>query len=268
MQATCASDDANLLETLRQCDIRCPREFAVEHATHWGFLYTAPDNPQSHDSNHAVITDLGFDADVALAEISRSFAEAGVTPRLRPAHLTGEQQTLRPALDRQGYRVEEDDACLWMLLKNPASDDHAPSGLEIRRVCALEPALLALVHSEGPRPWGEQTLRRQLANEGLHLFVGYIGAEAVSMAVLSQVGVLARVDDVRTAPAHRCRGYSLAVMRHLVRFHLVTSAKSLYLVTDNPAAARNYQRCGFEDLMAPWESWQATRPVEAPSPKG
>jgi len=256
--------ETDILELIRGCEMRFQREFALWRETAWGVLYYAPYNPQSHDSNHAVILNTGADVESALDEITAFYRGLGISPRVYSSLREGEWERLVPALRRRGFQFMPDDAeLICMLYDEHTYDPPAATGLEIRRVREVDDNLLRLIHSEERREWTEGVIRRQVQNDDVHVLVGYAGGEAVTIALLCETDVLARVDEVQTAPTHRCRGYNLAVMRHLVRLHRELSAKPLYLFSDNPAAVRNYQRCGFRILGEKWQGRSAFLPDES-----
>jgi GNAT superfamily N-acetyltransferase len=256
--------ETDILQLIRGCEVRFPREFALWRETGWGILYYAPYNPQSHDSNHAIILDPDADVEAALDEITAFYRELGISPRVYSSLRAGEWERLVPSLRRRGFQFMPDDAeLLCMLHDGHTSDPPAAPGLEIRRVREVSDTLLRLIHSEERKEWTEGIIRRQVQNEDVHVLVGCAGDEAVTMALLCETDVLARVDEVQTAPAHRRKGYNLAVIRHLVRLHGELSAKPLYLFSDNPAAARNYQRCGFRILGEKWQGRSAFLPDES-----
>jgi GNAT superfamily N-acetyltransferase len=242
-----------ILELIRECEVRFPREFALWRETAWGVLYYAPYNPQSHDSNHAIILTPDADPEAALDEITAFYRGLGISPRVYPSLREGEWEQLVPVLRRRGFQFMPDAELICMLHDERTYDSPAADGLEIRRVREVDDNLLRLIHAEERKEWTEGVIRRQVGNDNVHVLVGYVDGEAVTIALLSEVDVLARVDEVQTAPAHRRRGYNRAVMQHLVCLHRDISAKPLYLFSDNPAAVRNYQRCGFRILGEKWK---------------
>lgn len=255
-------DEPEIQRLIAQCEIRLPRIFALSRETDWGVLYYAPYNPHSHDSNHAVILDPDADLDVVLQEVIAFYRGLGISPRIYPAFVEGEWERMAPALARHGFQMMPEQPTVAMLHDGETYDPPADVGMDIRRLTEVDDSLLRLIHAEEHQEWTEGVIRQRVARDDQHLFVGYVRDEAVSMAILGDADVLAHVDHVQTAPAHRRKGYNLNLMRHLVRCHRDFSDKPLYLFTDNPAAARNYRRVGFRTLGGNWAYVSAFVPEE------
>jgi GNAT superfamily N-acetyltransferase len=252
-----APTDTTTLEKIRHCEIGYPAEFAKRHEMPWGIAYYAPENPTCHDANHALILDPDADADTAIRDVLAFYRSRDRQPRVRASLRPGELEHLGSSLESHGFRYETELPCLWMLHDGVTYSAPDSPRLTIRRATEMNARLRALIHSDGPRPWGEGAIRAQLNREDIHLYVGTVGGEDVAMVMLSEADVLARIDHVSTAPAHRRRGYCTAVLRHAMLAHRRMSARPVYLVADNPEAIRIYQRAGFRDVHATWQHWNA-----------
>lgn len=247
---------------IAQCEIRLARTFALWRETDWGILYYAPDNPCSHDSNHAVILDPDADPDAVLDEVVAFYRRLGLSPRVYPAFVEGEWQRMAPALARHGFQMMPEEPTVAMLHDGETYQAPADVGMDIRRATEVDDNLLRLIHAEERQEWTEGVIRKRIQRKDQHLFVGYVEGEAATMALLGDADVLAHVDHVQTAPTHRRKGYNLNLMRHLVRCHRDRSGKPLYLFSDNPVAIRNYQRVGFRTLDGNWAYVSAFVPEE------
>ncbi len=255
-------DGSEIQRLVAQCEIRAPRAFALWRETDWGILYYAPDNPYSYDSNHAVILDPNADLDAVLQEVAAFYRGLGISPRIYPAFIEGEWERMAPALARHGFQMMPAQSTVAMLHDGETFHPPADVGMEIRRVREVDDSLLRLIHVEERQEWTEGVIRKRIQRDDQHLFVGCVRGEAVTMALLSDADVLAYVDHVLTAPAHRRRGYNLNLMRRLVRRHRDLSDKPLYLFSENPAAIRNYRRVGFRTLGGEWTYVSAFLPEE------
>jgi hypothetical protein len=165
------------LAAVRCYEIDFCARFADVERREWGLLYACRDNPISYDSNHAVILDpLSMDDAAigrALDEIEAFYRAYGVAPRLYSAMVPGESRRLAPLLAARGYVMETPQLRLFEWCHPPRQ---APNpALAVRRVTAMDDGLRALIHSDGPCPWTEGTVTRQLPRDDYHLFVGYAG---------------------------------------------------------------------------------------------
>jgi ribosomal protein S18 acetylase RimI-like enzyme len=246
------ANQKRILEQIRECEILLPRTYALWQQTDWGILYYAPYNPTSYDSNHALITDPYADLDRVVQEVIAFYGSLGLTPRIYPVLRDGECERLAAALTARGFQLTDAEPLVVMLHDAETYEAPANVGLEMRRVTEVDQALVRLIHSEETKEYTEGVLRRQVQAEQVHVLVGFVGDDAVTMATLNETCALAQVDNVETAPAHRRKGYNLALMRYLVRYHREISSKPLYLFSDNPIAVRNYQRVGFLSLDVTW----------------
>ena len=86
-------------------EIDFPSQFADVVERPYGKLFYNLDNTISHDSNHGVITDLSCDLDQALSDIESFYHEKGLSPRIYPAFVLGEEETLKPFLVKHGFTL-------------------------------------------------------------------------------------------------------------------------------------------------------------------
>ena len=250
------------LALLRRLENTFCEDFARVERREYGLLYYQPDNPLSHDSNHAVILDLSGDLDDAVSDATTFYAAQGLEPRFYSSFVADDAALLRPVLERHGFTFRA-QALRWFVLgeRHTPAPAHSAPPLEVRRMRALSRGLRELIHSDGPVPWTENVLRRHLACEGLHLLAGFVGGLPVSMASLKVMDGLTRVDDVLTHPLHRRRGYARALMAAAVGYHHDLTPQALYLCAENPTAIRIYQEVGFAEQPPPVDQWSAWLPA-------
>jgi GNAT superfamily N-acetyltransferase len=204
------------------------------------------------------VLDLEGDLDAAMREIAEFYQARQITPRVYSAGLPGESEALRPALAKAGFQ-SEDYPLRWFFLEG-SSRVHPDATLEVRRVHALDDALIGLINADGEEPWNVGVLERHVRCDRFHLLVGYIQGEPVTRASLKLMNGIGRVDDVFTHPKHRGHGYARTLMHHLVQCHRRLTSGPLYLWAENPTAIRVYEDVGFVELEgAPptWAAWLA-----------
>ncbi|MDP3710907.1 MAG: GNAT family N-acetyltransferase [Mycobacteriales bacterium] len=79
----------------------------------------------------------------------------------------------------------------------------------------------------------------------------YLGGEPVACGTVTVVGDVAQVTGVATLPALRRRGLGGAVTRRLAEHAFGAGARLVFLAAD-PAAARVYERLGFDRVGSGW----------------
>ena len=267
------------LDAMRRTEIGFCARFADVARRDWGLLYHCRENAESHDSNHAVIVNVLAMDDTALGraldEIEAFYRAYGVEPRVYSAMTPGEGRRLAPLLVARGYVCVPPELRFFEWRSAPRQAPNA--ALAVRRVTAIDDGLRALIHSDGPCPWTEGTITRQLPRDDYHLLVGCVGETPVTMASLAyDLGTteapgtgLARVDDVMTDPRHRGHGYARELLRVLVAYHAAQHADGLYLWAENPVAIRIYEESGFVALPIALDFGAAHLPARnaaAPTP--
>lgn len=229
------------------------RAFATATERPYGVLFHNRNNPTSHDSNHALILELGGDLDGAIADVGGFYRGLGISPRIYHGFVPGVTEVLLPKLLGQGFKMEVFDedylVCTESSSITPVAD------LEVRRVHRLDEGILAIFAHESP--WCVGVIERQLHREDYHLLVGYMAGVPVTMAALDIGERVARVDDVMTHPEHRRKGYGRALMHGLVTHHRQVSNQALYLYASDPGALRIYHEAGFRKLDSKPYKWSA-----------
>ncbi len=109
-----------------------PGEFAPAEARPWGVLYCDPDNPESYDSNHALVfRDRVTDLPAVLAEIAAYYRARGRKAILYQSILDdGWFGELAVELAAAGYRSWQ-EAQHWMVLRERSA---ITARADIRRV--------------------------------------------------------------------------------------------------------------------------------------
>ncbi len=224
----------------------------------WGFLFYNTDNPSHYDANHAMILDWGGDLEAIADEVSAFYRGKGLVPRFYGTFGADEVARLGPILLQRGFQFVHEPIQL-LIQRNPSRVQPNPE-LAIRRVTRMEPAIVELVQAEEPDEWAVKGIARALRSPNVHLLVGYLGEVAVTMALLVLMSGASTVNEVRTHPAHRGRGYARTLMHHLVAYHRSLSPNLLYLLANNPTAIRVYQDAGFTVEGPVLDCWMAYQP--------
>ncbi|MHB1294831.1 MAG: GNAT family N-acetyltransferase [Anaerolineae bacterium] len=243
------------IEHLRRCEVDWYAAITNVDVHPWGRIHHNTANPLSYDSNHAVILDPACDVDAVLDEIVQAYESKRLTPRIYSSLQSGVGARLRPYLEAHGFTYEPSETRCFLRLGACRVEPRA--ALEIQRFRTITPGLLALVNSERQEPWTIGTLLRHLPKADLHLLVGLVDGEPVTMASINLMDGASRVDDVITHVAHRGKGYCRALIHALLAYYDALSTQPLYLWAENPTAIRIYQEAGFVEQPLDADSWYA-----------
>ncbi len=245
----------SLIDDIIEGEIGFTQRFANVEKRDYGLIYYTCDIPDSHDGNHAHILHP-CDINEALADIESFYRTKNLNPRINHYSKPGEGfgKDLRAALQARGYEFGDHDN--QFLVHRRPSQIKPAAELSIRRVAEPLPELLAIVE-QAKNQRAMKVIRRSLECPDFHLLVGFVDNQPVSMAGVEQPGPVGRVDEVLTAKPARGKGYCSAVMDELVRYHSRVFEGELCLYTDNPVAARIYEKAGFVKIDGTIESWSA-----------
>jgi len=246
------------MEQLRSCEIEYYRSFTDVVTTSYGLLFFSVENPQSYDSNHAVILRQERGLARAVDDVVRFYRDKRLVPRLYPSYQPGELARLRPVLEEKGFVVEESPLRLYVWQQEPQVQSSGP--LTVRRVRELDRAIIELINSDAEAPWTVGVLRRHLLSPSFCLFVGYVGDVPVTMASLTPLTRGATLSDVITHQSHRGKGYGTALLHQVVAHHRRTSRSMLYLFASDPVAVHIYEQLGFVEQPDSPEMWSAYLP--------
>ncbi|MHB0859083.1 MAG: GNAT family N-acetyltransferase [Anaerolineae bacterium] len=249
------------IDLLRHCETTWYADMTDVRIYPWGRLYHNLENPQSHDGNHAVILDPTCNANAALAEILAAYESMGLTPRIYSSLRPDEGARLRPLLEARGFTFEPDE--MRWFVRQRASRIKPQACIDVQRLRALTPGIIALINAERDEPWSIGSLKRHLPHDSLHLLVGLVCDEPVTMASIKRMSGASRVDDVVTHVAHRGKGYARALIHALLAYYDTLSTEPLYLWAENPTAIRLYEEAGFAEHPLDCDFWTAWKDAPA-----
>jgi ribosomal protein S18 acetylase RimI-like enzyme len=237
-------------------EIHFPKDFADSVVKDYGIFYYNTDNPLSWDSNHAVITDLKADMDIAFQEILAFYNEKNITPRIFASMQPNELDILKPYFDKYNFHLAYKNLNQYFLWQKPSKADIVP-GISFKRMHELTDDIKDIILSDDDGgEWTVKVIERHLKLPSFHLLAGFVEEKPVTIASLKIMEHYSRVDDVITHLAYRGKGYGRSLMHYLVLYHNQISDNYLYLYASNPIAIKNYKLCGFEDLDFKFDDWQ------------
>ncbi len=222
-----------------------PREFTQVIPRPWGNLYYHPDNPDSYDSNHALIyRDKVDDLPAVLAEIADFYLSRGRMPIIYQSILDdGWFGEIAGELTAAGYRSWQ-EAQHWMLLDRDSAITPDASA-DIRRVTAWTDDLATYLYQAAGEPWEIAVAKCQLENPNTLYFAAYVEDKPVG-AIYGHVNDegICRIDYLLVANAHRGRGLGRALTHAFVR-HCREHGIPCALWPDGATPRKIYEEAGF-----------------------
>ena len=222
-----------------------PREFTQAIPRPWGILYHNPENPDSYDSNHALIfRNRVDDLPAVLAEIADFYRSRGLRAIIYQSILDdgwfGEIET---ELSAAGYRSWQ-EVQQWMLL---SADSAITATADVRRVTGWTEDLAVHLYEAAGAPWEIAVARRQLENSNTLYFAAFVDGKPVG-AIYGHVNAegICRIDYLLVATAHRGRGLGRA-LTHAFVCHCRAHAIPCALWPDGDIPRRIYLEAGFRD---------------------
>ncbi len=228
---------------LKQAEIDFPSLFSKRLNRPWGVIYFDPNNPTSHDSNHAVIT-RGKAYRRILDEIMVTFEKFKIKPRLYDAFRPGQWEALEPLLTERGFAIEKRT---WSLMIRQTGKTHeVPITLNFKRQTSFDETLFKQLFEESEWPYAMPVQKTCFSSPKFYNFVGCLGEiPVVNASILNLGNGMYRIDDVETVLAFRGHGYAREMMAFLVHYFEKNIRGTLYLWVSNPVARRIYEEFGF-----------------------
>ena len=235
------------LEKIKHLEYFFPKIFTEMEERDFGVMFYNTENPDSHDSNHAVIIN-DCDYEKALGEIKGFYHSKNLEPRIYSSLEEGQLQNIRPYLERASFKID-DFGYAEYLVYNGKSAITEPHTLDFRRFNANgDLSVFTKIYQDDGTVFRTQgVVRRRAANPDYYLYIGYAGDTPVVMASFQfDENMSARLDEVETAEAHRGKGYARQITRHLTDVFEKQSGKLFFAWAENDTAQRVYMQGGFE----------------------
>lgn len=220
-----------------------PREFTQVLHRPWGQLYYNADNPDSFDSNHALLyrTDRENLSPI-LAEIVDFYRGIGARPVIYQSILDdGWFGDIAPELAAAGFRAWQEPQH-WMLL---TADSAIRTQADVRRVTTWTDDLAEHLFRAAGEPWEIAVAKRQLANPNTIFFAAFVEDRPVG-AIYGHINDegICRIDYLLVATAHRGHGLGRA-LTHAFVTHCRQNTLPCALWPDGDTPRRIYEEAGF-----------------------
>jgi len=234
-----------------------PREFTHDIERPWGMLFHNADNPDSYDSNHALIfRDRVEDLSAVLREIVDFYRERGMRPIIYQSILDdGWFGEVAEELAAQGFRAWQEEQH-WMLLQE---ESRITARAEVRRITKWSDDLAVHLFQAAGEPWEIAVAKRQLENPGTLFFAAFEEGKPVG-AIYGHVNGdnICRIDYLLVATAHRGKGLGRA-LTHAFVTHCREEKLPCALWPDGDIPRRIYEEAGFRfvrRMMAGRAVWE------------
>ncbi len=232
-----------MLARLKNAEIEYPSLFSNRFERPWGVIFLNPDNPTSHDSNHAVIT-RGRGYRRILEEIMVTFDQYKITPRIYESFRQGQWKTLEPLLTERGFAIEK-GLCSFMVHRTSFTHP-VTTTLSFRRQTTFDETLFKKLFEESEWAYAMPVQKACMSSPRFFNFVGFLGeVPVVNASILNLGNGLYRIDDVETVTEYRGHGYAREMIAFLINYFEENIRGTLYLWVTNPIARRIYEEFGF-----------------------
>ena len=222
-----------------------PREFTRWEERPWGLLFFNPDNPDSYDSNHALIfrsrTD---DLPAVLAEITDFYLSRSLHPCIYQSILDdGWFGEIESDLSAAGYRSWL-EAQTYMLLGPDNAICPSPD-VTVRLEPVWQDVFARDIFEAAGEQWEIAVAKRQLQNPNTWFFAAWLDNRPAGM-IYGHVNAdhIARIDYLLVPMAHRCRGIGRALTHAFVE-HCKAQHIDCALWPDGETPRRIYEEAGF-----------------------
>ena len=236
-----------------------PREFTNAHERPWGMMYHNPDNPDSYDSNHALIfRDRVTALPAVLREIADFYLSRGMPPIIYQSILDdGWFGEIAGELSAAGFRSWQEEQ-RWMVLTEGSA---IRAEADVRRLDTWTDDLATHLYEAAGEPWEIAVAKRQLENPNTLYFAAFVDDKPVG-AIYGHVNGegVCRIDYLLVATAHRGKGLGRA-LTHAFVTHCRENRIPCALWPDGDTPRRIYEEAGFRFVctkMAGRASWKGS----------
>ena len=235
------------LEKIKHLEYYFSKIFTDMAERDFGVMFYNTANPDSNDSNHAVIIN-NCDYEKVLGEIKEFYLSKKLEPIIYSSLEEGQLRDIQPFLENAGFKIDN-FGYTEFLVYNGKSTIIEPYTLDFRRFNADDDlSIFTRIFNDADTIFRTQeVVRRRAINPDYYLYIGYTNDVPVVMASLQfDENKSARLDEVETAEAYRGKGYARQITRHLTNVFENQGGKLFFTWAANDTAQRVYMQGGFE----------------------
>lgn len=211
----------------------------------FGTFYWDDQDKDNIHFNHAVLNQAGVtDLKATLEQITRFYKDRGIQPRLFQPYTKGYFMEHADEFRVSGYDVQLYAPMQFMLLKEEPQKGSRP--LEVLELKEWDERIAQDILIPDGNEASAQQLARLIGGERYKVYAGYLEDKAICVAIVlfGDHGVN-RLSFAETVGEMRGKGYGQSLVAHLVAEHQKSGLGPLYTATDNRAAMRLFEKCGF-----------------------
>ena len=244
---------------MKETELHFPQRFANMIQKDYGLIFFNEGNKASLDSNHAVINDyIGVES--SLRDIESFYKSKGIHPSIYSSLQSNELTRISEPLANHGFELKIQDHQYFV--HDHESSLRTVDELKIERVKKLDIDIMETIALEYGGDWTIKVVERHLAHPSYHLLGGFYMGELAALASVSTYAGYSRLADVFTREKFRGKGFAGSMIHYIVNYHRGLSQNHLYLVSDNPATTRIYEKAGFSKITHDFQPWIATKQLE------
>lgn len=218
-----------------------PKIFASYEERPYGILFYSTDNPDSYDSNHAVIyRDRITDLKAVLEEIREFYTSKGLKTIIYQSETdNGWFGEIKDELAAAGYKSwTEEERYMLPLAENAIVPNPE---LEVRQLDKWDDSLTQ-IFLEAEEPWEILVAKKSMDNPTEWMFVAYYKGEPIGLTYGHCTDKVCRGDYILVSKKHRNIGAGRALFYNVVEWTKANGIDNFYLWPADPFSDNTPER--------------------------
>lgn len=222
-----------------------PREITTWESREYGILFYNTDNPDSYDSNHAVIfKERILDLKGVLQDIVSFYQSKGLNPTVyQSASDEGYFEESREIFQECGFKSWTEEQ--RYMVKQEKNTIIPNPEIVVEKVSQWSEEFASEIFEKAGEPWEIGVAKRAVSNENTLFFVAFYEGNPVGMLHSHITEGVCRGDYLLVATEFRNKGVGRALMFAFVEYCNANQIEDCYLWTDGETAERIYYEAGF-----------------------
>lgn len=240
------------LDQCRQMEGHCFETFSTLIEKDWGTIFYNPELPESHEANHAEVTNPYTNPFIIIKDISDFYSKKNLPARIN-FYDPDANHPFKKFLEKKHFKcLDTDSITTCMVLKNKILlNDKLNNRKDIRMSftsssqinSSVAHEIMKVLHTD----WKYQNL---VKNDHYYYFILYDQSEPVSVLsfFLNDEFKLARLNDIVTIPDNHNNNYSTVLLKFACKW-AQESGFNPYLHVTNVILKEMYAEVGFEEVF-------------------